>query len=240
MHLQADVLAGAERAADAAEHEPHLLVGQAEAGGDLLAVLVQPLGGDVQLDAGAAGVGHRQRRLQPEERLVLHADLVRALDDDVADDATGRRSTMRWWRMHVAVGVDRRMAAVDRRLGIESAASSTSYVDDDRGQRPPAGLGMVGGDGGDRLADVAHDVAGEHRLVLLISPYVSWPGTSSAVMTASTPAIFHAGDDVDAHDPGVRVRRAQRGAPQARRRPPRSDGERERALHLGDAVGPRR
>ena len=84
MDLQADVLAGAERAADAAEHEAHLLLGEPEAGGDLLAVLVQPLGGDVQLDAAAVVVGDRQRRLEPEERLVLHADLVGALDDDVA------------------------------------------------------------------------------------------------------------------------------------------------------------
>ena len=51
VHLQADVLAGAERPADAAEREPHGGLGQVEAGGDLLAVLVQPLGGDVQLDA---------------------------------------------------------------------------------------------------------------------------------------------------------------------------------------------
>ena len=57
VHLQADVLAGAERAADAAERQAHLVRRQAEAGGDLLAVLVQPLRGDVQLDAAAAGSG---------------------------------------------------------------------------------------------------------------------------------------------------------------------------------------
>ena len=78
--LERDVLARAERAAHAGEHEPHLLLRQVEAGRDLLAVLVQPLGGDVQLDAVPAVVGDRQRRLEPEERLVLHADLVGALD----------------------------------------------------------------------------------------------------------------------------------------------------------------
>ena len=101
--LEADVLPGAERAADAAEHEPHLLLRQAEAGGDLLAVLVQPLGGDVQLDAAAAVVGHRERGLEAEERLVLHADLVRALDDD-SPVASGSPRTMRWWRRTLPSG----------------------------------------------------------------------------------------------------------------------------------------
>ena len=59
MHLHADVLAGAERAADAGEGHPHLVVAQAEAVGDLVAVDVQPLGGHVQVDAALA-VGHGQ------------------------------------------------------------------------------------------------------------------------------------------------------------------------------------
>ena len=83
--LQADVLASTECPADSAERQSHLLAGEVEACGDLAAVLVQPLRGDEQVDAGAAGIGHRQRGLQTEERLVLHADLVRALDDDLAD-----------------------------------------------------------------------------------------------------------------------------------------------------------
>ena len=53
---------------------------------------------------------------------------------------------------------------------------------------------MVGGDGGDRLADVAHDVGGEHRLVLADQAVDVDPGTSSAVMIASTPEIFQAAD----------------------------------------------
>ena len=47
---------------------------QIEACGDLAAVFVQPLRGDEQLDTGATRVGQGQRRLQAEERLVLHAD----------------------------------------------------------------------------------------------------------------------------------------------------------------------
>ena len=88
--------------------------GRSEAGGDLVAVLVQPLGGDEQLDAGAARVGQRQSRLQPEERLVLHAELVRALDDDLADERLVAADDA-LMADDVAVGMDRRMAAVDRR-----------------------------------------------------------------------------------------------------------------------------
>ena len=75
----------ARRAADAAQHQADPLLRQPEAGGDLLAVLVQPLRGDVQLDAATVVVGDGDAGLETEERLVLHADLVRALDDDVAD-----------------------------------------------------------------------------------------------------------------------------------------------------------
>ena len=131
--------------------EPHLLVGQAEARGDLLAVLVQPLRGDVQLDAAAARVGDGQRRLEPEERLVLHADLVGALDHDVAGD--GRvAATIALVADHVAVGMDRRVAAVDRPLGVGERLEHL-VLDDDRVERPAARLGVVGGDRGDRLAD---------------------------------------------------------------------------------------
>ena len=139
------------------------VLGQAEAGGDLLAVLVQPLRGDVQLDAAAVRVGDGDGRLEPEERLVLHADLVRALDDDVAG-GVGVAAHDALVAQHVAVGVDRRVRAVDRRLGVEQRVEHL-VVDVDRGQRPPARLRVVGGDGGDGLADVAHELAGEHRLV---------------------------------------------------------------------------
>ena len=77
MDLHGQVLARAERAADAGQHQPHLVFWQAEAGRDLRLVHVQPLGGHVQLDPAVLG-GHRQAGLGAEERLVLHADLVAA------------------------------------------------------------------------------------------------------------------------------------------------------------------
>ena len=166
--LQADVLACAERAADATEHEPDGLVGQAEAGGDLVAVLVEPLGGDVQLDTLAAGVRHGERGLEPEERLVLHADLVRALDDDVTDHALVAAHDA-LVTDDVPVGMDRRMAAVDRGLGVEQRIEQL-VVDDDRREGAPARLRMIGGHRGDRLAHVAHDVGREHGLVLADQP----------------------------------------------------------------------
>ena len=139
--LQADVLAGAERAADAAEHEPHLPLGQAEAGRDLLAVLVQPLGGDVELDAVAAVVGDGQRRLEPEERLVLHADLVRALDHDVAGDASGRR-TRSAGGGDVAVGMDRLGGC--RRSPPRGRAAGRAPRSRRRSRRAPAGTSPGG------------------------------------------------------------------------------------------------
>ena len=43
----------AERAADAGQRHPHLALGQSEHGRDLAQVGVQPLGGDVEVDAAA-------------------------------------------------------------------------------------------------------------------------------------------------------------------------------------------
>jgi hypothetical protein len=72
--LHGQVLAGAERAADAGQHHPHHVFRRAQAGRDLRLVHMQPLSGHVQLDPAVLG-GHRQARFGPEKRLVLHADL---------------------------------------------------------------------------------------------------------------------------------------------------------------------
>ena len=90
VHVHGQVLAAAERAADPGQGQPDLLRRQAERRADLLLVHVQPLGRDVQVDAAVAG-RHRQPGLRPEERLVLHADLVVAGHDDVGARAPGRR-----------------------------------------------------------------------------------------------------------------------------------------------------
>ena len=222
---------------DPAEREPHLLVRQAEAGGDLVAVLVQPLGGDVQLDAavlgrarpartrarGTPGPACRSRTCprRPRRRL----------------GAAGRRGAMHEWRRTLPSGWIGG-SSVDGRLGVEERLEHL-VVDDDRGAAPGGGLGVVGGDGGDRLADVADDVAREHRLVGGDQPV----GRAAGHVVGGDDRV-HAGDrqrrgDVDASDAGVRVRAAQRRAPQ-HAVGPQVGRERERALAPWRAVGPGR
>ena len=232
--LQADVFAGAERSAHAAEHQPHPLLGQREAGGDLLAILVQPLGGDVQLDPAAVVVGNRQRRFQPEERLVLHSDLVGALDDDVAR-GIGVAAADRLVAQHVAVRVDRFPIPGDRLLGVDERGQHV-VLHVDGGERPAARLRVVGRDGGDGLADVAHEPVGEHRLVLGDQPV----GEASRHVGGGQHGV-HAGDrqrrrDVDRHNPRVRVRGAE-GGPPRRAVHRKVGGELERTVDLRHGVG---
>ena len=210
---------------------------QPEAGGDLLAILVQPLRGDVQLDAGAVVVGDGERRLEAEERLVLHAELVGALDHDVAG-GLGVAAHDALAAQQVAVGMDRRVIAGDRHLGIEQRLEHL-VLHHDRGEGPPAGLGVIGGDDRHRLADVPHDAVGEHRLVGGDQPVGELAGH-----VGGGEHHVHAGDRqrrarVERHDLGVRVRRAQRRSPH-RTVERQVAGEGERTLHLGHPVGPQR
>ena len=155
-----------------------MLLGQAEDGGDLPQVGVQPLGGDVQVDAAVLG-GHREAGLGAEERLVLHAEDVLAGDDDVGP-----------LRGLVGVAADDRLAVDDVRVrdvadvvvvavlvdagarpGAVAEASSVTtgssrVVDLDLGGGAARGLRVVGGDEGDRLAVVADLAVGEDRGVL--------------------------------------------------------------------------
>ena len=83
VQLHRQVLTAAERAADTGEVDADLLRLQVEAGRDLVAVDVQPLRGDVDVDA-ALPVRHREPRLGAEERLILDPDLVDTGDGHVA------------------------------------------------------------------------------------------------------------------------------------------------------------
>ena len=99
--------------------------GEPEALGDLAAVLVQPLRRDEELDALAVAVGQGERRLEAEERLVLHADLVVALDDDVADDA-GVAALDALVAEDVAVGVERRAPSIAASGSVSGSSASYS------------------------------------------------------------------------------------------------------------------
>ena len=237
VHLQADVLPRAERPADAAEHEPDSVLRESEAGGDLLAVLVQPLRGDVQLDAPTVVIGDGERSLEPEERLVLHPDLVRPLDHDLAG-GIGVAAADPLMAQDVAIRVDRRMRAGDRLVRVEQRLEHL-VRDLDGVDGPPARLRVIGGDHGDGLADEADVVGGEHRLV----------GTDQAVgrLARHVGCGEHGGDarhrqrlgHVDRDDARVRVRRAQGGTPhRAVDRQVRREGE--AALGLDDPVRPHR
>jgi hypothetical protein len=76
--LHREVLAAAERAPHARVGDAHELGREAEAGGHLGEVHVEPLGRDVEVDAAVLG-RNRKPRLGAEEGLVLHAELVLAL-----------------------------------------------------------------------------------------------------------------------------------------------------------------
>ena len=82
MRLHRKILAGAERAADAGHGEADSLRRQTEDTGQLLLVHVQPLRRDEEVHASLA-VGDCKARLRAQRRLVLHADLVLAGDDDL-------------------------------------------------------------------------------------------------------------------------------------------------------------
>ena len=180
----------------------------------------------------AARVGHRQRRLETEERLVLHADLVGALDDDVAGGVGVAAARSRWWRRTLPSGWiggwlpsiaasgssqrlehlvgrrrSRRAPAGRSRGGRRRRRRRARRRSARRRRRTPAGPRRSG-----RRSPAGHVVGGDH-----------------GVDARDRQRRRH----VDRDDAGVRVRRAQRGAP--RRAVDRQVGrERERALGLGD------
>ncbi len=232
--LQRDVLAGSEGSADAREREPHLVLGQVEAGRHLLAVDVQPLGRDVQVDAAVLG-RDRHARLRPQEGLVLHADLVVGGDDDV-----GRRLLVAVAdgdvAQQVAPLVQLRGVGKHGLLGVHDGLEHL-VGDLDQGRRPARRLGVVGGHDGHRLALVAHPVDGHHRLVRELQA-VGLPARHVGVgQDRVHPAERQRRPHVQRDDAGVRVRAAQRRAPQHPLGPQvRRVGE--LALHLERAVGP--
>ena len=234
--LHGQVLAGAEGAADAGQGDPDLLRRQVEAGGELVAVDVQPLGGDVQVDPALA-VGHGQAGLGAEEGLVLHADLVLAGDHDgggcllvaVADADVAQ---------DVAVGVERGSAVGHGGLGVDQRVELL-VVDRDQGGGPAGGLGVVGGDQGDGLALVADVLPGQDRLVGDLQAVGLAAGHVLVGEDGQDPGHGQGLGRLDRADPGPRVGAADGRAPQ---HPlgPQVRGVGELSLHLERPVGPAR
>ncbi len=226
MDLHRDVLAAAEGTADAGERHAHLLRRQAQDRGDLLEVRVQPLGGDVEVDAAVLG-GHGETGLRAEEGLVLHAEGVLALDDDVgalagllhvaADD----RLAVHDVRVRDVTGVVVVAALVDQRRvggqgrGLVRDERQLPVVDLDLGGRAAGGLRVVGGHEGHRLAVVAYPAVGENGGVLDLQAVVLHLGRQVVVRQDRVDA--RQGQrlgDVDGDDLGVGDGAAQGLAPQ--------------------------
>lgn len=247
MDLHRKILAAAERAADAGERHPDLLLGQAEHGRHLPQVVVEPLGGHVQVDAAVLG-RDREPGLGAEERLVLHAEDIVAGDDHVRAPG-GRAGVAAPNRLPVHdVGV-RDVPAVlvlaalvhQHRAGAGGGRlvgddGQLLIRDADLGGGPAGGLRVVGGDQRDRLAVVAHLAVGEDGGVLDLQAVGAYGGGQVVVGEHGA----HPGDGqrlggVDRHDPGVREGAAQGVAPQ-HVLVPQVGGVRELAGHLEDAV----
>ena len=186
---------------DTGEVQPDLVLGQSEARRDLLAVDVQPLRRDVEVDAAVLG-RHRQTRLRPERRLVLHRRLVVAVDPDVRLGGVGLAVDDVHVTQDVPELVQARRLRRQRLLHVVDAGQLLE-LDGDPSYRPPGDLRCRGGEDGDRLARIAHDVLGEDRLVEKVQP--------EAVLARHVGAEHdrhHAGGrgrprDVDALDAGV-------------------------------------
>jgi hypothetical protein len=224
--LHREILATAERAADAREVDADLLRAEVETRRDLVAIDVQPLGRHMDVDAALA-VWHGEARLRPEERLVLDPDLVHAVRDDLAfglrvavpdhempDDV--RAGIVQVPVAHRgAVGMERLL--LERPLHVDDRLERL-VLDLDRRQRPPRLLGMVGGDDGDRLAHVAHPVAREDGLIRELEA-VRLPAGNVGIGEDRLHARECEGlRKVDRDDPRVRVRASQRVAPEHPRR----------------------
>ena len=243
--LHREVLTAAERPTHAGEVDPDSLRSEVEARGDLVPVDVEPLRGDVDVHAALA-VGHRQAGLRAQERLILLSELVVARDGDVAprlgvavaDDDVAHDVRTRVVEVTVAVrprlvvnrGLLGRPLDVDHRI--------ERLVDDaDPLRRAPRLLGILGGDDGDRLTEVAHSVEGEHRLIGELEPVALLPRD---VLVRQH--CVHAGErqrfgEIELDDPRVRVRAPQRVPPE---HPGGVEvaGVGELAGRLRDCVGP--
>ncbi len=144
-----------------------------EAGGDLIAVDVEPLSRDVDVDPALA-VGNGQAGLRPEEGLVLHAELVDpahrdlALGVRVAVPDHNRAEDVRARVLAKAVACGRVLLVQGLLFGCPLGVDDRLerlVLDVDPLRRAAGLLRVLGSDERHRLAEVAHAVARQHRLV---------------------------------------------------------------------------
>jgi hypothetical protein len=142
----------------------------------------------------AAAVGHGEAGLVAERGGVLRRGLVRALDDDLA-----ARLRVAPADRHVAVD----LAAPQRLLDVGERLELVD-LDDDRSGGAARRLRVVGCHDRDRLAPVAHDALGEHRLVGDVLPLVAVPRHVVDGQHRVHPAHGQCRRDVEARDAPVR------------------------------------
>src|SRR5690606_17449730 len=176
---------------------------------------VQPLGGDVEVDA-AVLLRHGQAGLGAEEGLVLHAEGVLALDDHVgplpgrgdvaAHDGlavhdVGVRDVAGVVVVAVLVDQDRVGGERGRLVGDDG---QLAVLDLDLGGGPARGLRVVGGDDRDRFAVVADLAVGEDGRVLDLQAVVLHLGGQVVVRQDGVHARGRQGlAGVDRHNLGV-------------------------------------
>ena len=158
--------------------------GSAEARRDLVAVDVQPLRRDVQLDAAGA-VRHREARLGAEEGLVLHPDLVAPAHDDVGGRVRVAAQDLHA-AQHVAALVQRGASGVSAcSASVTGSSTSKSTAIRSAAWRAVSGWSAATIASGSPLKRTSlHASTGWSACS---SPYVLRPGTSACVSTACTP-----------------------------------------------------
>ncbi len=211
--LHGQVLTPTERAAHSSEVDAHLLGREVEAGRDLVAIDVQPLRRDVDVDPALA-VRDRDARLGPEEGLILLPDLVEAGDGDVAGElgiaASDDHRTHHVRPRVVAVAVARRRPVGVQRLHLGRALGVDHRLErlvlDANGCRRAARLlRLLGRDDRDGLAEVANPVARENGLIRELEPVGLLP-RHVLVREHGVDSRKRAGRrDVDLEDARVRV-----------------------------------
>ena len=233
--LHGQVLASTECSSHAGEVDPHLLRFEAEARRDLIAVDVEPLGRDVDVDA-ALPVRDRDAGLGAEERLILLAGLVDAFHHDVAGhvgiaapdhhgaDDVGTRVVPVAVTHRGPVGMER--IHLGRALGVRDRIERL-VLDADRGSRAPCLLGLVRGDDRDGLAEVADAVDRQHGLVRELEAVGLRAGHVLVREHRMNAGQRQRLREIDRDDPCVNVRAPDRPTPE---HPGRAEIAREREL----------
>ena len=198
--VETEVLAGTERPTHPGQGQAHQLGIQTQAGRHLVPVHVEPLGGHVQLDASVLS-RHGQARLRAQEGLVLHAHLVRPLDDHQIVAVGGCRIAVAEVdaTKKVPIGVDGR-----RRLGQGRVDQGLSdlVVDHDGGQGSTDRFRVVGSHDGHRLALVTDHVGSQDRLVGVVQPVGGRTGNVFVGQDGVDPGHGHSRADIDGPNPG--------------------------------------